>query len=54
VALKELDELENNDATAAFAALYAAEEIELKAETALTSGETHESSRKKMLKEQAR
>ena len=39
-ALDELKSLETNDATAAFANLQEAQEIEIKAEAALGSGET--------------
>ena len=43
----QLESLETNDATAAFAALQAAEEIELKAESMPGSGEDVESMKKK-------
>ena len=46
--------LETNDATAAFAALQAAQELETKAEAQLGSGEDAETLKKKMLADRAK
>lgn len=50
--MQELTALETNDATAAFAALQAAEELEKKAEAQRGSGEDAETLRKEMLAQQ--